>query len=121
MLQEIPNVRQFPDDPERRWFSDDYFDLIVWFGKARAIIGFQICYNKPKDEHALTWYKDSGYIHNRIDDGERPGSPKGSPILVQDGMFDNSKIAEMFKERSGNIDPGIRTVVYRKLLKYPAS
>ncbi len=41
MLTESQHVRQIKHDPKRRWFSDDYFDLIVWIGKRGEIIGFQ--------------------------------------------------------------------------------
>ncbi|MBN1412411.1 MAG: hypothetical protein JW969_16305 [Spirochaetales bacterium] len=121
MLEEIRNVRQFPDDPVRRWFSDDYFDLIVWFDGKDRIIGFQLCYDKVKNEHSLTWYSDSGFVHNRIDDGEHPGHLKMSPILVPDGVFENEKVAGLFKERSGKLDSKISGFVYKKILKYPAS
>jgi len=34
MLCEIKNVKQYDGEPQRRWFVDDYFDLIVWLSKA---------------------------------------------------------------------------------------
>jgi len=43
MLEESEYVRQVKGEPKRRWFSDDYFDLIVWVDCAmtrRAIHGF---------------------------------------------------------------------------------
>ena len=37
MLVEYRNVRQIRGEGHRRWFSDEYFDLIVWYdGKRRA-------------------------------------------------------------------------------------
>ncbi len=60
MLRELADVRQIPGEPRRRWFADDYFDLIVWFDKRGQIIGFQLCYDLPRDEHALTWHEEHG-------------------------------------------------------------
>jgi hypothetical protein len=36
MLMEMANVRQALPEPRRRWFADDYFDLMVWVGKREA-------------------------------------------------------------------------------------
>jgi hypothetical protein len=32
MLRELSHVRQALEEPRRRWFADDFFDLIVWLG-----------------------------------------------------------------------------------------
>jgi hypothetical protein len=32
MLRELSHVRQALEEPSRRWFADDFFDLIVWLG-----------------------------------------------------------------------------------------
>ena len=39
MLRELKQVRQHKDEPRRRWFNDDYFDLIVWFSEKDSISG----------------------------------------------------------------------------------
>jgi hypothetical protein len=47
MLNEIANPRQIPGEGPRRWFTDSYFDLIVWYqGASSSIAGFQLCYDK---------------------------------------------------------------------------
>ncbi len=117
MLVEFNNVRQIPDEGLRRWFKDEEFDLIVWY-ENDEITGFQLCYNKLKEEKALTWFKSGSYIHNKIDDGEEPYCNKMTPVLVQDGVFDKTKIAEKFKRHAGNIEPGLGDFVYNKLLDY---
>jgi hypothetical protein len=119
MLHEISDVRQVENDDFRRWFMDEFFDLIVWYDKRNRITGFQLCYDKIRNEHALTWRSGRGFIHTRIDDGERPGSSKMSPILVADGAFDKMSIAEHFKRESGQIDPEIAAFVFEKVMSYP--
>lgn len=42
MLREKEYVRQIKGEPRRRWFYDDFFDLIVWYGTDDSIIGFQL-------------------------------------------------------------------------------
>ena len=120
MLYEVKNVRQHNKDGFRRWFTDKDFDLIVWYDDDRKNInGFQLCYNKSEYERALTWTNvDNTFFHNKIDDGEIPGSFKKSPILVADGLFDKVKIADEFKKSSDKIDCDISKFVYKKILEY---
>jgi hypothetical protein len=118
VLAEIKNVRQIPGEPKRRWFSDTYFDLIVWL-EADAILGFQLCYDKGKNEHALTWKSSAAYTHNRVDDGEENhGRYKATPILVADGSFDNRMIADRFLIESAEIDFTISLFVFDKLIRF---
>lgn len=113
MLKEVENIQQVGGF--RRWFSDDYMDLIVWFGSGSSIAGFQICYGRPDNEHALTWYEGRGFCHNRVDDGELPFHPKMTPILVADGIVPARLILEQFEARSGIVDSEVRTFVCQKL------
>jgi hypothetical protein len=119
MLREYENVRQIPGEAKRRWFFDDYFDLIVWV-HANDVLGFQLCYDILKTHRALTWHQDTGFSHHRIDDGEsRPGHMKASPILMPDGKFDYETIAQRFKLASPHVDEHIATFVFEKLMEYP--
>ena len=118
MLVEIKDVRQNPDDSFRRWFTDDFFDLIIWFENGE-IIGFQLCYDKKYDnEKALTWRKKNNYTHSKIDNGESPYANKMTPILVSDGIFNNTKVAELFKVKAAKMEYGLVDFVYTKLLEY---
>jgi len=118
VLQEIKNPRQIKDELPRRWFSDDTMDLIVWLDADNEIASFQLCYDKPFAEHALTWRKESGFLHNRVDAGEdKSGSHKGTPILVPDGEFNLNTIAEKFRQLALQIDNTIADFVILKLLE----
>lgn len=122
MLDEVLDVRQIKGETQKRWFTDDYFDLIVWLDDNNGIIGFQLSYNRFKGEHALTWHRESGYNHYRVDDGEnRPGKPKATPILVSDGYFDYKGIAKNFRLRSKKIEKRIARFVIEKLIRYSDS
>lgn len=118
MLREITDVRQVPGDDRRRWFADDYFDLIVWYDGAGAIKGFQLCYDKAEYERALTWTAVEGFRHNRVDAGESPGRAKMTPVLMADGVFPKDEIAERFLEEAAGIDRGISAFIYNRLKSY---
>jgi hypothetical protein len=113
------NICQICGEPERKWFSSDYFDLIVWFDEERKIIGFQLCYDKFKKERAITWTETNGYSHCLIDDGENnPGRYKASPVLTDDSLFDKERIAAVFLNESRDIDSRISTFVLNKILAH---
>jgi hypothetical protein len=121
VLVEYRNVRQIRGEGHRRWFSDEYFDLIVWYeGWSRSrISGFQLCYDRGVYERALTWRRDHGFSHEKVDTGEnRPGGIKSTPILVADGVFDREGVAARFRESSRGIDPDVADLVLDKLAEY---
>jgi len=116
MLKEWKQVRQDPGG-YRRWFRDNRFDLIVWIHD--GIEGFQLCYDTDADERALTWYATGSYVHAKVDDGEHPFGAKQAPVLVSDGVFDSTRVAEEFREAAAGIDPAIADLVYDRLANYP--
>ncbi len=119
MLSEIKKARQVPGEPYRRWFMDDYFDLIIWQDSAAEIIAFQLCYNKGPEERALTWRRETGFTHRGVDDGEhRDGYHKMTPILIPDGEFDRDPIRIRFLNESRQIDPTARDFIIGKLNEY---
>lgn len=120
MLTEIPNARQIVGEGRRRWFTDDYFDLIVWYGTEERPIGFQLCYDKSGRERALTWTRDHGFRHDRVDPGEIPGHSKMTPIIVADGAFDQGMVARLFRRASPAIDEGVARFVAERLDAYSA-
>jgi hypothetical protein len=115
-------VKQIPGEPRRRWFEDNYFDLIVWENELGQIAEFQLCYDKLHNQRSLIWKEQIGYMHNKVDDGEnKPGRYKATPILIDDGVFDFVTIAEKFKYKSKDIDTKVSTFVFNKIKKYHSS
>lgn len=120
VLTEFFNVRQIAGDPRRRWFQSANEDLIVWYASDGSILGFQLCYDRPGTERALTWFKGEGYSHRKVDDGENVGlSHKRTPILVADGIFDSSTILTRFLADSKLLPAGVVAFVSAKLHEYP--
>jgi hypothetical protein len=120
MLREWTGVHQTKGRP-RRWFSDDFFELIVWLDPDGSIWGFQLCYDKEGRFRSLTWAKDKGYCHCAVDDGSRAdGAHPASPILLQDGLFDAKAVGARLAGASKNLPPEIRSIILEKISRYEA-
>ena len=118
-LTELADVQQHPGRPRRRWFRSSNEDLIVWYADNGSIVGFQLCYDRKHTERALTWKKDRGYSHDRVDDGEAVGlAHKRTPILVADGEFDASVVLERFLEAARAVPRDIVDFVSARLREY---
>lgn len=107
MLREIPAARQVPGESRRRWFNDEAMDLFVWLDEHDDLVGFQLTYDKPHAEKALTWKRGGSLTHAGVDEGARPGKHPGSPILVADGEFDAERVLREFRARCAQIDHGV--------------
>jgi len=119
MLKEAKNVRQIEGEPRRRWFDDEYFDLIVWFEKNDSIWGFQLCYDREYKPRALTWTKKDGYKHTGIDDGEGSGGMmKESPVLVADGLFNTRTTGQKLEAAAGGLPTEIKDFVLKKVYDF---
>lgn len=122
MFAERKNVRQIPGEGFRRWFSDEYFDLIVWYrderrGDAGDMAGFQLCYDKEGQERALSWRREGGFSHDLVDTGEIPGRSKMSPVLQAGGEL-SEMMSERFRSSSLEMEPLIVSLVCEKLEEY---
>jgi hypothetical protein len=119
MLQELKHTKQNSGEPFRRWFHDDYFDLIVWFNSDGSARGFQLCYDKKGYERSLSWSTSGTYSHSRIDDGEgRPLRHKSAPIAMADGFFDSAAVTAKFMEESAALPENVRALVLEAIRKY---
>ena len=114
MLREVP-TSALPGEPRRRWFTDETFDLIVWFAADGTISTFQLCYDRRHNERALTWTKDDGLSHHRIDDGEVGPDKNQAPILVADGAFPRDERLRHLVNEAAEIDAWIRALVVEKI------
>jgi hypothetical protein len=116
VLRELSNVTQDETfDGKRRWFNDDDMDLIVWVARSGEFVGFQLCYDIQTREHSLTWHRDRGFVHNKIDAGETDPSANRTPILVSDGAFPMKRVDAEFAKNAANIDPVVVGFVRQKL------
>jgi hypothetical protein len=114
MLKEYP-ATQHKGEPKKRWFADDYFEIIIWLDNDSAISGFQLCYDKKKNERALTWTKQNGFRHDWVDGGETSPTKNRSPILTEDGAFQVAPVLQQFILRSKNMEGPLRSFIIEKL------
>jgi hypothetical protein len=126
MLRELLPTRQIPGEPQRRWFNSPRCDLIVWLEDDGRPVGFQLCYDKDEVEHALTWVRNRGFNHMRVDTHDRHpyrDVQKGTPLLVPDGVFDARRLLEIFNDEGRQLPPEFAALVAEKLneLAGPAS
>jgi hypothetical protein len=119
MLSEIRNARQVAGEGYRRWFTDDDFDLIVWYADGGDLVGFQLCYGKEESERALTWTRAHGFQHNRVDTGEVAGRSKMTPLIIADGTFDADPVVATFRRQCAGLEPALSSFVIQKLGEYP--
>ena len=119
-LIEVLPVREAPGEGLRRWFTSSEMDLIIWCDDLGTPVSFQLCYDKPGAERALTWKPDLGFLHTAVDDGEIvDGKHKATPILVADGHFDANRITERFAQASVDLPNAITVFVRERLRRYP--
>jgi len=102
----------------RLWYSDAYFDLIIWRDKNKEVEAFQLCYDIEHFERSLSWSKAYGFSHAQIDGGEANPLKNQSPLFVADGIFEYDTIINRFKKASQSIDEEIRTFILQKMSQY---
>jgi hypothetical protein len=113
MLRESSSQPQ-PGGGKRQWFSGDAFDLYVWTDGDGGVVRFQLCYGKPRDEHALTW-SPKGTSHHRVDDGEDLPTRNRTPILVADGEVAWEPLRRRFEAAAAELDPALRAFVAERI------
>lgn len=119
MLYEVAHVRRNPDEARRRWFTDAAMDLIVWVDEADRILGFQLCYDRRRSHRAISWFAEKGYMHHRVDSGEkRPGRPKSTPLMAVDGPFPRNQVADAFRQRGACLPEGMAEFIGQKITAY---
>ena len=117
VLREIRSIRQIEGEPHRRWFADPKMDLTIWI-KDEEILGFQLTYDKPQAEKAVTWNAGTMQLrHTGVDNGEgRAGKFKGTPVLVADGNLNAWNVCGKFLRRSASLHTDLRYLVCRVLV-----
>jgi hypothetical protein len=117
MLRELK--KEIVNQPEkgvtRRVFVDDgdhYFDLYVWYDVNKALIGFQLCYDRMRK--AFTWLKEKGFKHQNISKSRFQPWAKDF-LLLPDGVFDSRSVREKFLDSAKNLDPDVTALIDRVL------
>src|ERR1700761_4117116 len=115
MLSELRNVRQVPGDRRRRWFSDEKLEVVVWYEPDGTIFGFQLCYDLRDTPRALTWTREAGFSHCRVDDGEESVFSNRTPMLRSGGVYDAVLVRTEFLAAAESMPEAERRFVEAKL------
>jgi hypothetical protein len=115
MLRELRNVQQVSGEPKRRWFFCYDIDLVVWEEEDGSIHGFQLAYDKHRNEHSLSWNKERGFSHYVVDDGESIAGVNNTPFLYANGPFKRDRALNLFLTMSSEVPADIVTFVEAKL------
>lgn len=88
-----------PPRSDRRWYSLDGLEVIVWLDATGAPRAFRLCYGERGAEHATTW-SEGKLTHARVDSGEQRSdtgpSYKKTPMLLPDEEFDGAALLALF-------------------------
>lgn len=108
-------------ETNRRWFSDNHMDLIIWNDENKQITGFQLCYDKftADGEKALTWTLEKGFNYSIIDNSSGFAHCKSTPMLLPAGKFQYQRVTRDFIRRAETLPAEITDFVISKLDVYP--
>ena len=105
MLTEKEQARQKSGESNRRWFRDDFFDLIVWFDATGQVLLFQLSYDPDGVDGLLEWRRASGLSHFTVDtEGRRPARHARTPFLVPTPAPDTKPLVDRFAAEAVEID-----------------
>ena len=106
MLRLIKTDKPSINQLQRLWFSDLEHDLFIWLNQDNHPVSFQFSYNKSQNEHIFNWHQQTGYSHDKVDDGEHEITRyKMTPVMIPDWEIDIEKISRIFKLISTEIQP----------------
>ena len=122
-LNEVTNVRQRENEGYRRWFSNSYFDLILWYDKKDGdFFGFQLCYSKNKSERVFTWTHEYSSSHLVSDTFIEKGFSKMSTgILKGDGGIIPENVINKFIDESNHLEIHLQQLILNKIGLYNSS
>ncbi len=119
MIEEYENIQQNKEGVYHKLFFDDYFELNIFYNiDDTEIVRFQLLYNRKDNPHILTWMNDLGFKHTKAYNKDVNASRKKKYMLIPDGIFNNEKLAQKFKEESKNVDPDTAEFILSKILEY---
>jgi hypothetical protein len=129
MFREINISKQTSGGPKRRWYQSEYFDLFIWYIKHddkrdasanREFVGAQLCYDIRRNQRALTWKKETGFVHTRVSGSGDTMSDRGASasLLMDGGEFDHAAVLDRFMADAPALPSQVRRFVMGKLTEY---
>lgn len=117
MLKEFKKLRQV-EEISRRLFTDEYFDLYLWYKKnSEDFIGFQLVFSVNDNQMALT-AEVGKYPHIRKVDSGDDQFYDPTDLLDGTGYFPQEELYEMFEKHSENLDEELRVNILKVIRTY---
>ena len=119
-LIENKSVRQRPNEGYRRWFTNGYFDVIVWYeSRGGALLGFQLCYNRHLDERAFTWQHKKQSSHYVSAGSDERGMPWiATAVLRGDAGPIPEEVLDRLRREQGELDDSLLTLIVERAFEY---
>lgn len=117
MLYEIHNVAQTEADLLRRWFDDEYFDLVVWcVPDTGEPVAFHLSYDRARNERTIA-FNEGQFKHWQVDAGDRTPMANYAAMFTGagDADADVEKLARRFEKQSQEIELRIAEFVIERL------
>ncbi len=119
-LTENRGVRQRPEEGFRRWFLNEYFELIIWYDRQGGdVTGFQLCLDRNRFERAFTWTKEYASTHFVSDAYVEKGvSHLATGILKGAGRTVSAEETQRLIAEKGELDDDLLAFVVEKIEGY---
>jgi hypothetical protein len=105
-----------PGNLQRRWFTSETMDLVIWQHATSDIQAFQLCYGKPLHEQAVEWRQGSGSTHFIVDDGSLGSmTHKATPVMKGHAPGIPPHLLQQFAEAARDLPSDISSFVLRHL------
>jgi hypothetical protein len=119
-LVENRSVRQRPEEGFRRWFTNGYFDIIIWYQEQEGpLTGFQLCYSKNHGEKAFTWHADKTASHYVSDGSDRLGLNRlATGILTGNAGPVPQQILSRLEQEQGELPQPLLELVLQRVQEF---
>ena len=118
MLREIGPVRQDSERMRRRWFQNEDLDLFVWQNAEGRPTAMQLCYDRSRHEHAVTWDERTGFAQHAVDAGDLTPMKDMTPLLRTGGTVPFFDIYTRSLAAAPALEPALRDFVRGRLDAY---
>jgi len=111
-LREIKRICQRDAEAKRRWFTSPLMEVFLWENVAGCVVGFDLTYDKPHAEKAISWRLSERMRSSRVLlDGQNAGGHPGTPLLIANAPVDGWFVCGLLMRFCGELDSDARTVL----------